>query len=425
MPEHRDRRRRRRRKLKDLVLRRIDRVSEGDNPGAKVLLAKRREAAEKTVVSFQDLPLASRERQWDGDAAERRVRRWAGGPDKDDVDFERYRRAFLWFDSDDADNFGAYKLGIADVIDGTLTAVPRGIFAAAAAVEGARGGVDIPQGDMDSVRNHLGRYYRKMRERFDDDSLTAPWQVERSRFPTTKPTVPSSSNQGDSPMAEKDDKSQIDKESLPDDVREYVDELEKRAEASDTGNGDGDGGDEKVADLEKQLADANERIEAFKTEKAEFEKATGSRPAIARDDLPEDVRKELDEADRVRDEVEKIRDERDLERTVAKARDWSNVGQPDTVGGLVHRLAKVAEPKDVEELESVLKAAHERIDSTVLFSEKGARDAMDLGDTASEIDKKAEAIRKDNPELTREQAKLRALDANPELGSQYRAEQRS
>ena len=35
-----------------------------------------------SVTAFQDLPLADRDRGWDGDAAEKRVRRWAGATDE-------------------------------------------------------------------------------------------------------------------------------------------------------------------------------------------------------------------------------------------------------------------------------------------------------------------------------------------------------
>ena len=34
------------------------------------------------VTTFQDLPLADRERAWDGDAAEKRVRKWADAQDE-------------------------------------------------------------------------------------------------------------------------------------------------------------------------------------------------------------------------------------------------------------------------------------------------------------------------------------------------------
>lgn len=122
-----------------------------------------------SVTSFQDLPLADRDREWDGDAAEGRVRTWAGA---EDGPTGKYRDAHVWYDSDSKDNFGAYKLLIADVIDGELHAVPRGIMAAAAVMQGARGGVDLPDKDVDRVKSHLAKYYAKMND-------TAPWDEDR------------------------------------------------------------------------------------------------------------------------------------------------------------------------------------------------------------------------------------------------------
>ena len=80
-----------------------------------------------SVTAFQDLPLADRDREWDGDAAEKRVRKWADAQDEPN---QKYRDAHVWYDSENKDNFTAYKLLIADVIDGKLKAVPRGIMAA-------------------------------------------------------------------------------------------------------------------------------------------------------------------------------------------------------------------------------------------------------------------------------------------------------
>ena len=118
------------------------------------------------VTAFQDLPLADRDREWDGDAAEKRVRVWAKAEDGPN---ERYRDAHVWYDADQKDNFTAYKLLIADVIDGRLKAVPRGIMAAAAVMQGSRGGVDIPEKDVDRVKSHLAKYYAKMGD-------TPPWE---------------------------------------------------------------------------------------------------------------------------------------------------------------------------------------------------------------------------------------------------------
>ena len=118
-----------------------------------------------TTTRFQDLPLASRDREWDGDAAESRVRKWAGAEDGPTA---KYRDPHLWYDGERPDNFTAYKLLIADVVDGRLTAVPRAISAAAGVLDGARGGVDIPADDARRARSHLERYYEKLGE-------DAPW----------------------------------------------------------------------------------------------------------------------------------------------------------------------------------------------------------------------------------------------------------
>jgi len=93
-----------------------------------------------TVTRFQDLPMADRDRD-----------------------------AHVWYDADNADNFTAYKLLIADVIDDRLHAVPRGVMAAGNVMQGARGGVDIPEADVARVQGHLAKYYEKM-------GGTAPWE---------------------------------------------------------------------------------------------------------------------------------------------------------------------------------------------------------------------------------------------------------
>ena len=117
------------------------------------------------VTAFQDLPLADRDREWDGAAAEKRVRAWADAQDEPN---ERYRDAHVWYDADKKENFTAYKLLIADVVDDRLVAVPRGVFAAAAVMQGSRGGVDLPAKDRDRVRSHLAKYYAQLDE-------TPPW----------------------------------------------------------------------------------------------------------------------------------------------------------------------------------------------------------------------------------------------------------
>lgn len=138
--------------LKKLKLWEISLVVTPMNPLAEV-------TGLKSAVAYQDLPLASREREWSADAALARVKPFL---DSEEEPSDSYRKAFLWFDETNSEEFGGYKLPIADVIDGTLTAVPRAIFAAAAAMSGARGGVDIPEEDRPAVIANINKYYAKM-----------------------------------------------------------------------------------------------------------------------------------------------------------------------------------------------------------------------------------------------------------------------
>jgi hypothetical protein len=124
------------------------------------------EVTTMAVPHFQDLPMADRDREWDGTAAERRVREWAGAEDGPNA---KYRDAHVWYDETKPDNFGSYKLLVADVVDGRLRAVPRGVLAAGAVMDGSRGGVDLKQDDIDRVKAHLAKYYAKMGE-------TGPWE---------------------------------------------------------------------------------------------------------------------------------------------------------------------------------------------------------------------------------------------------------
>jgi len=132
-------------------------VTKGANPKANIIEVYSADLEVYGATGYQNLPIV--EKAWDAGAAKKRVAAWAGG---DDMDWSKYAKAFLWFDSADRKKIGSYKLPYADVIDGSLKAVSRGIFAAAAAIQGARGGVDIPEGDIARIRAHLARYYKKM-----------------------------------------------------------------------------------------------------------------------------------------------------------------------------------------------------------------------------------------------------------------------
>lgn len=111
------------------------------------------------VADFEDLPIAPKEYAWDSQKAVARVREWADATEEPN---EKYAQAFMWYDGDNADKFGAYKLPFADVIEGELKAVPRALNAISSVLGGGRGGVDISDEDKELVRGLIDKYREKM-----------------------------------------------------------------------------------------------------------------------------------------------------------------------------------------------------------------------------------------------------------------------
>jgi hypothetical protein len=116
-----------------------------------------------SVVGSTDLPVADRDAAWDGTGAMNRVWAWAN----DGQDTARVGRAFLYRDADaDPKTKGAWKLGFADVVDGQLKIIPRGV----AATAGGRGvnSASIPEADKARIRSKICTLYGKVRAVYDD-----------------------------------------------------------------------------------------------------------------------------------------------------------------------------------------------------------------------------------------------------------------
>lgn len=134
-------------------------------------------AVAAAVVGSTDLPIAPRDMDWDGDAARRRVFELYTDGDGS-VDTEGVSRAFLWRDPDaDPTTMGAYSLGFADVVDGELTIVPRGV----AATAGGRGvsAADIPADDVPAIEARICSLYGEIRDNDDADETWPPCPFER------------------------------------------------------------------------------------------------------------------------------------------------------------------------------------------------------------------------------------------------------
>ncbi len=129
------------------------------------------------VCGDTDLPLADRDRDWDGDKATASIFRQADW-DGEKPDRELVRRGFFAYDDEEPGNKTAYKLPFAMVIGGHLKAVPRGIFSVAQVLEGARGGVDLPEQVKDAIRRKVAHYYKALGEE-------PPWQAEHHEKQTS------------------------------------------------------------------------------------------------------------------------------------------------------------------------------------------------------------------------------------------------
>lgn len=107
----------------------------------------------RAAIPKQDLRTADRDTEWtwDTDAQDEVL---------GDGNWSRYRSAHVWEDPDaDAETKAAYKLPIAKMVGGELSVVFRGVSAAMAALNGARGGVDIPDADRQGVYDVLASWY--------------------------------------------------------------------------------------------------------------------------------------------------------------------------------------------------------------------------------------------------------------------------
>lgn len=156
--------------IKNLVLREASIVGKGMNPKAKISSVKyfniNDEIENKAVPPFQDFPILKNTEgkpdtkyKWDGDAADKRIREFVGATDEPN---ERYKKVYMWFDPENQDNFGGYKLLYVDVIDNKLQVIPRAIFAITVLLKGGRGGIQISDNDRKTIINQINKYYDKM-----------------------------------------------------------------------------------------------------------------------------------------------------------------------------------------------------------------------------------------------------------------------
>ena len=118
-----------------------------------------------SVISTSDHPLAEKDHNWDGNAAEKSIRAWAGGSDPKKVDWGKYRQCFMYVDTANKEVFGSYKFPYCEVISGSPHVVFRACAAIIGSVNGGRGGTSISSSDKKGIYEQAAKQYK----RFDED----------------------------------------------------------------------------------------------------------------------------------------------------------------------------------------------------------------------------------------------------------------
>jgi len=122
---------------------------------------------------WHGLPLAVREAVFDNDDAVKRITAWSSGGQ----DVAKLRQAFMWRDDRLPEtDVTSYRLPVGDIINGRLTMVYHAIYAAAALLSGAHGGLpNVPDRDKAALRGVISEIYPEMASAFNDSSIRAPW----------------------------------------------------------------------------------------------------------------------------------------------------------------------------------------------------------------------------------------------------------
>jgi HK97 family phage prohead protease len=152
------------------------------NQQANILATKRRGTrggAVRTAASGKSSwPLSDRNKQWDSAGAHERLVAWATDTDGK-LDESKMQSVHFWYDAAAPHKVDSYKLAFCDVVEGNVVAVPRGVFAIAGMLQGARKKPNIPAQDIKSVRDKVSTYYGRMAKKFEDEELIAPWDQDK------------------------------------------------------------------------------------------------------------------------------------------------------------------------------------------------------------------------------------------------------
>jgi hypothetical protein len=136
------------------------------------------------TTSWRTMPAQPRELEYNADEAFKAILAWAGSSDA------RARSMFLWVDPQAAEGTrDRFRLPIGTVVNGRPALNFHAIYAAAALVSGAHGGLPtISDQEKSRLRETISAIYKRLAGLYGDPSLTAPWD-QRAKMPDTKASL--------------------------------------------------------------------------------------------------------------------------------------------------------------------------------------------------------------------------------------------
>lgn len=135
------------------------------------------------TTSWRSMPAQPREVEYNADKAFTNILNWADGNDA------RARSMFLWYDPNGAEGTrDRFRLPIGDVVNGRPALNFHAVYAAAALVSGAHGGLPtVSDEERGRLRRTISEIYSRLSGLFSDPNLVAPWD-KRKDLPDVKAT---------------------------------------------------------------------------------------------------------------------------------------------------------------------------------------------------------------------------------------------
>jgi hypothetical protein len=133
---------------------------------------------------WKNWPLAPREYTFDADDAVKRIAAWSGIGSRAPA-LDKYSSAFLWRRGDQAGPTLAqdsFRLPLGDVINGELHLIYHAVYAAAALLSGAHGGLpNIPDHEKQAMVGPINEMYNRMAQEYGDSSMKSPFEQGRGQ----------------------------------------------------------------------------------------------------------------------------------------------------------------------------------------------------------------------------------------------------